>query len=177
MRTKVEVIRGDITKSKVDAIVNAANPSLLGGGGVDGAIHQAAGPELLAACRAVGPCPRGEARITAGFNLPANFVIHTPGPIWQGGGDGEAQVLADCYMNSINLAVQTGCKTLDFSSISTGVYHFPIRRAARIAMQAIDEALAIDAGRLRRVRMVAYDAETEQAYKQALSAMMFDMAL
>ncbi|WDF82919.1 O-acetyl-ADP-ribose deacetylase [Lacticaseibacillus pabuli] len=176
MRVRVEVIRGDITKSRVDAIVNAANPSLLGGGGVDGAIHRAAGPQLLAACRQLGSCPRGEARVTNGFNLPAHFIIHTPGPIWQGGIADEAHVLADCYRNSLQLAEKMGCRTVDFASISTGIYGFPLPRAARIATQTINEVISENPGKLRRIRMVAFDGETENAYKQALSAAYFNMA-
>ena len=170
MRAKFEVIRGDITRSRVDAIVNAANPSLLGGGGVDGAIHRAAGPQLLTACRQVGMCPRGDARITAGFNLPARYVIHTPGPVWQGGGDGESRVLASCYHKSLTLAAATHCKTVDFCSISTGIYGYPLDRAANVAVRTIDAFLDANPGTIRRVRMVAYDRGTEEAYMQALSA-------
>ncbi len=127
----------DITKLAVDAIVNAANPSLLGGGGVDGAIHRAAGHELLAACRVFGGCPTGEARITPGFRLPAKFVIHTPGPVWHGGARNEDELLKNCYLNSLRLAAENHCRTLAFSCISTGVYGFPKERAAKIAVETV----------------------------------------
>lgn len=134
---RLQIIEGDITTLSVDAIVNAANSSLLGGGGVDGAIHEAAGPGLLAECRTIGGCPPGEARITGGHDLPARYVIHTVGPIWRGGGQGEAEILAHCYRNSMALAVQTNLRSIAFPSISTGIYGFPIRRASRIALRAI----------------------------------------
>ena len=164
---KVNVVQGDITRALVDAIVNAANTTLMGGGGVDGAIHRAAGPGLYLACRKFNGCPTGEARITSGFNLPARYIIHTPGPIWHGGDGDERQLLANSYRNSLRLAEENGCRTVAFPSISTGVYAFPLELAAPIALTTIrdflDTAEVVDT-----VTMVCYDPRTLAAYRQAL---------
>ena len=135
----MNAIRADITTLNVDAIVNAANSSLLGGGGVDGAIHNAAGPDLVHECRLLGGCKTGEAKITMGYKLPARFVIHTVGPVWNNGGDRVAELLASCYRNSLRLALERGLRTIAFPSISTGIYGYPIREAARIAINVVAE--------------------------------------
>ena len=163
----IEIILGDITRQSVDAIVNAANCSLLGGGGVDGAIHRAAGPELLAECRTLHGCETGKAKITGGYRLPAKYVIHTPGPVWHGGGYGEAELLASCYRSCLELASQNGCETVDFPSISTGVYHFPLEKAAEIAIGTI-AAFLREHPEIRRVRMVCFDERTKAYYDRAL---------
>lgn len=165
---KIEIILGDITKQNVDAIVNAANCSLLGGGGVDGAIHRAAGPELLAECRTLNGCATGQAKITRGYRLPASYVIHTPGPVWHGGTHGEAELLASCYRSCLTLAREHDCKTVDFPSISTGVYHFPLEKAADIAISTIATFLKT-APEIQRVRMVCFDERTKAHYDKALA--------
>ncbi len=164
---RIEIIQGDITKQAVDAIVNAANTSLLGGGGVDGAIHRAAGPELLAECRTLHGCETGRAKITKGYRLPAKHVIHTPGPVWHGGTHGEDALLASCYRSCLTLAAENGCRTVDFPSISTGVYHFPLERAAAIALREIAAFLETHP-ELERVRMVCFDERTRRVYEEAL---------
>ena len=166
----IEIILGDITKQSVDAIVNAANCSLLGGGGVDGAIHRAAGPELLAECRTLHGCETGKAKITKGYRLPAKYVIHTPGPVWHGGGHGEEELLRSCYRSCLELASANGCRTVDFPSISTGVYHFPLEKAAGIAVGTIAEYLK-EYPEIERVRMVCFDARTKAFYDRALEAL------
>lgn len=165
---RFEVVLGDITKIQADAIVNAANTSLLGGGGVDGAIHRAAGPELLAECRQLGGCETGQAKATNAYALPCRYVIHTPGPIWHGGTANEDTLLADCYRNALMLAAQLGCKTVAFPSISTGVYHFPLKRAAKIAVDTICRALHDDY-EMETVTMVCFDKTTKSAYDSALT--------
>ncbi len=142
MDPRITVVEGDITRQQDDAIVNAATSSLLGGGGVDGAIHRAAGPGLLEECRRLNGCPTGEARITHGYNLPARWVIHTVGPVWRGGGEGEDELLARCYRNSLALAEQYGVRTIAFPAISTGAYGFPLERATRIALRETQQFLA-----------------------------------
>ncbi|MDL2297702.1 O-acetyl-ADP-ribose deacetylase [Synergistaceae bacterium OttesenSCG-928-D05] len=164
---KITIKRGDITKETVDAIVNAANSSLLGGGGVDGAIHRAAGPELLTECASLGGCPAGRAKTTKGYRLPAKFVIHTVGPIWRGGKAGEEQTLADAYTNSLKEALRIGAKTVAFPAISTGVYHFPPERAAQIAVETVADFLA-QHNEIDEVRLVCFSEESEQWHRKAL---------
>lgn len=167
MKERIRIIQGDITKQDCDAIVNAANTSLLGGGGVDGAIHRAAGPELLDECRTLYGCETGKAKITKGYRLPARFVIHTPGPIWRGGGQREPELLASSYRSCLELARENGCKTVCFPSISTGVYHFPLEQAAEIALKTMAGFLA-EHDTPEVVTMVCFDARTKGAYEEAL---------
>lgn len=163
----ITIIKGDITLITADAIVNAANTTLLGGGGVDGAIHRAAGRELLEECRKLNGCETGEAKITQGYNLPARFVIHTPGPIWKGGTHNEAQLLGNCYYNSLCLAEQYGCETVAFPSISTGVYHFPLEKAAPIALSTIQNFLKTSKT-VKEVLMVCFNNQVKEIYSEAL---------
>ncbi|NMC27776.1 MAG: O-acetyl-ADP-ribose deacetylase [Syntrophomonadaceae bacterium] len=163
---RFKVIQGDITALEVDAIVNAANSSLLGGGGVDGAIHRGAGPQLKAECRQLGGCRTGDAKKTKGYNLPVKWIIHTVGPVWRGGGNNEEQLLADCYRNSLELAAELGVKTIAFPSISTGAFGFPVDRAARIAVREIANFLKKDQS-IKEVMLVAFDSVTRQHYQQA----------
>ena len=165
--SKIEIVRGDITTLDVDAIVNAANRTLLGGGGVDGAIHRTAGPELLAECRALGGCEPGKAKITRGYGLPARFVIHTVGPIWRGGKRGEARILANCYRNSLRLAVENEIKTIAFPAISCGAYGYPIEQAGQIALGTTREFLAATQN-IHRVIFVLWGDDVYDAYREAL---------
>ncbi|HEX9180252.1 MAG TPA: O-acetyl-ADP-ribose deacetylase [Burkholderiales bacterium] len=168
---RIEIAQGDITRLQVDAIVNAANSSLLGGGGVDGAIHRAAGPELLEECRGLGGCPTGEARITRGHRLPAKHVIHTVGPVWHGGGRNEDTLLANCYRSSLALAKAHGLKTIAFPSISTGAYGFPLERAAGIALREIRAFLDREPD-FGKVTCVCFGEEAERVYRKVLEAVL-----
>ena len=165
--SRIQIVHGDITKLDVDAIVNAANSTLLGGGGVDGAIHRAAGPELLTECRALGGCEPGKAKITRGYRLPARFVIHTVGPIWRGGKRDEARILANCYRNSLQLAVDNEVKTIAFPAISCGAYGYPIEQAAQIALETTREFLAATQN-IHRVIFVLWGDDVYDAYREAL---------
>jgi O-acetyl-ADP-ribose deacetylase (regulator of RNase III) len=164
---KIDIVRGDITKLEVDAIVNAANTTLLGGGGVDGAIHRAAGLELLAECRTLGGCEPGEAKLTRGYRLPARFVIHTVGPIWRGGKHGEPETLTDCYRNSLALAVENGIKTIAFPAVSCGAYGYPIQEAAQITLKTTREFLA-NTDKINKVIFVLWGEEIYEAYRRLL---------
>jgi O-acetyl-ADP-ribose deacetylase (regulator of RNase III) len=165
METRVQIAEGDITKQKVDAIVNAANNSLLGGGGVDGAIHRAAGPELLEETRKIGGCPTGEARVSKGYKLPAKWVIHTVGPIWKGGHKNEEGLLAGCYRNSLKAAVELGARSLAFPSISTGAYGFPLERATEIAFEETKRFLETDKT-LEKIVFVCFGEKALKTYKE-----------
>lgn len=162
---QIEIVRGDITAERVDAIVTAANESLLGGGGVDGAIHRAAGPELLRACLPLGGCEPGDAKATPGFRLPARWVIHTVGPVWEGGAYGEADVLASCYRRCLEVADELGARSIAFPAISTGVYGYPKDEATALAVATISSTPT----QVELVRLVAFDAETERLYRQRLA--------
>ena len=170
---RIALVKGDITRQRVDAIVNAANNSLLGGGGVDGAIHRAAGPELLKECRTIGGCPTGEARISLGYNLPARYVIHTVGPIWQGGKSGEPELLQSCYRNSLAIAENYQLKSIAFPSISTGVYGYPLKLAIPIALKEITEFLKRYPS-LERVIIVGFDSIVFDSYTQSLNVLKSD---
>lgn len=162
----IKTVRGDITKIQdVQAIVNAANSSLLGGGGVDGAIHRAAGPELLSECRLLGGCKTGQAKITKGYNLPCDYVIHTVGPVWNGGKKNEEELLASCYYNSMQVAMDNEIRTIAFPSISTGIYHFPVELAAKIAVHTVARFLDENEGKFDFVEWVLFDEDTDRIYE------------
>jgi len=161
----IDLIRGDITKIKADAVVNAANTTLLDGGGVDGAIHRAAGPKLLEECKALGECKTGQAKITKGYNLPARYVIHTVGPIWHGGRSGEEELLASCYRNSLELAKKHLLKSVVFPSISTGAYRFPIRQAATIAIKTVKTFMQENPGSIDKVTFVLFSDQDLDIYR------------
>jgi len=165
---RIRLIQADITKERVDAIVNAANTSLLGGGGVDGAIHRAAGPKLLEECKSLGGCKTGEVKITKGYNLPAKYVLHTPGPVWRGGAKNEDELLASCYRNCLEVACKHKAKTIAFPSISTGVYHFPIERASKIAVNEVEKFLK-ENNSIEQVIFVCFDKPTVDAYEKLIS--------
>ena len=164
----IVVIEGDITEQDADAIVNAANTSLLGGGGVDGAIHRAAGPELLAECRTLRGCPTGEAKLTRGYRLKAHWVIHTVGPVWRGGHDFEDDLLANCYRRSLEVAVRNGVRSVALPAISTGIYGFPLERATRIAVREVRAFLEKNPG-LEKVLFVCFDRRTHDGYQRVLA--------
>lgn len=164
---RMKIVQGDITAEHVDAVVNAANRTLLGGGGVDGAIHRAAGPDLLAECRKIGGCETGEAVITGGYRFPAKRVIHTVGPVWRGGAHGEAELLASCYRNALRLASEHGVRTIAFPSISTGAYRYPVDEASQVAVRVVGEFLSAD-DTIFEVRFVCFDERTLDAYSKAL---------
>jgi O-acetyl-ADP-ribose deacetylase (regulator of RNase III) len=173
LKDRVEIFQGDITKIELDAIVNAANTSLLGGGGVDGAIHRAAGPELLAETRKIGGCPTGEARVTKGYRLPAKWVIHTVGPIWSGGNKNEDDLLTRCYRNSLKAAVEVDAGTVAFPSISTGAYRFPLERAARIALRETKSFLEANQS-IKRVVFVCFGSEAYNKYQEVFDEVFTD---
>lgn len=169
MQIKIEILKGDITKLTIDAIVNAANTSLLGGGGVDGAIHRAAGPKLLDECKSLNGCNTGEAKITKGYNLPAKFVIHTVGPIWNGGRNNEDEQLTNCYLNTLKLAVENKIKTLAFPAISTGLYGFPLERATQIAIKTVKNFIQSDKV-IQKIIFVCFDQNTYQTYENIFAS-------
>ncbi len=170
-KTRLIAVDGDITQLEVEVIVNAANRSLAGGGGVDGAIHRAAGPDLLAACREIGGCPTGEARITPGFALPANYVVHAVGPVWRGGGQGEAALLAGCYRHALELAVACEARSIAFPAISTGVYGYPVGPASEIAISTIGGFLDGSQTKMEQVIFSCFGSTVYEVYRAALAGL------
>jgi O-acetyl-ADP-ribose deacetylase len=170
-RTTISVVEGDITRLTVDAIVNAANSSLLGGGGVDGAIHRAAGPELLHECRLLGGCKTGQAKITRGYRLPARHIIHTVGPVWRGGGNAEPQLLASCYRNSLAIAAERDLRRIAFPAISTGIYGYPLDAASRLAVGTVSAYVRAAPHAFDEVLLVCFGSEATEAFSQAIGEM------
>ncbi len=173
MKATLKVIQGDITQLKVDAIVNAANTSLLGGGGIDGAIHRAAGPELLEECKTLGGCSTGQAKMTKGYGLSASYIIHAVGPIWRGGSKGEPQLLASCYENSLKLALENGIKTIAFPAISCGIYGYPLSQAVNIAVKETANFLELH-HEIETVYFVCFDEPVFEAYQQAIRIIYYE---
>ncbi len=168
LKDRIDIVHGDITKLKVDAIVNAANSSLLGGGGVDGAIHHAAGPELLEYCRKLNGCPTGDAKLSPGFKLPAKYIIHTVGPVWRGGNYDEEVLLANCYRNSLELAAANKIKTIAFPAISTGIYGYPLEEATKVAVRVVKDFLTTNKS-IEKIIFVCFDSNTYNIYEKMIS--------